>query len=286
MHIETRFRRPPDGVLDTLVAEGFAAVGLPTTPTDATLVESGSNTLVALAGDCALRISRQPSGAAEMRRAQALIDALPGLPFAVPHSIGNPVTIGGYLAIPTRRITGDPHPVNEGDPDTLRDLLAAVHSIDPEPVREHLAEPRSFMGGIRWQSVLRDQVVPLLSQHARDEAERRIDALAALDPVPPVVNHGDLAGWNVLWHDGQVSGVLDWDLASLDDPAEDLSSLAAWHGWAIATELADAATVARAKVFGGSGPLQVIAFTLLNRRPGDELARAVTRAEERLTTSG
>ena len=42
--------------------------------------------------------------------------------------------------------------------------------------------------------------------------------------------HGDWAPYNVVWHDGGVVGVIDWDLARPGDPLDDLA-FAAWH-WA------------------------------------------------------
>ncbi|WP_163543924.1 phosphotransferase family protein [Occultella kanbiaonis] len=282
MTTETRYVRPPREILDTLLEDGFRAAGESAHPPDATWIEVGSSTLVVLAGRTALRVARQPSVAGELRRAQALVDTLPALPFAVPESTGEPVTIDGFQAIPTLLVEGEPHPPNEGDPEPIRDLLEAVHSLDPGPLRPHLAQPRSFMGGADWEQVLRDRVVELLSPNLQDEARRRIDALAGLEPPSVVVNHGDLAGSNVLWRNGRVSGVLDWDLTALDDPAEDLSSLASWHGWALAPALADPATVARAEVFRRSVGLQQVAFSVLHDRPADEVARVVARAERHL----
>jgi len=42
--------------------------------------------------------------------------------------------------------------------------------------------------------------------------------------------HGDWAPYNVVWHEGRIVGVIDWDLARPGDPREDLA-FAAWH-WA------------------------------------------------------
>lgn len=81
-----------------------------------------------------------------------------------------------------------------------------------------------------------------------------------------------------MWHQGRVVGVLDWDLAAEDDPAEDLASLAGWHGWGLIRELADAETVARATVFRRSFPLQIIAFQIVHQRPEEEVERAIRRA--------
>lgn len=42
--------------------------------------------------------------------------------------------------------------------------------------------------------------------------------------------HGDWAPYNIVWHDGRVVSVIDWDLARPGDPLDDLAFVA-WH-WA------------------------------------------------------
>jgi aminoglycoside phosphotransferase (APT) family kinase protein len=215
--VRTDFQRPPEATLRAAVAEALAEAGAPVREPDWEWVESGSNSIVVLAG-----------------------------------------------------------------PVAVRDLLDQIHAIDPGPLTPHLATPRVFYGGPRWLDVLTTEVVPRLPSAARDEARCRIDALAALPPSRRVVNHGDLAGSNILWDCGRVVGVIDWDLTSHDDPAEDVASLATWHGWHLVGELADADTVTRAEAFRGCFPLQVIAFAILRERPADEIAHTIERALERL----
>ena len=227
-------------------------------------------------------MAREPQAAVEVQRSQCLVDRLPDLLFGLPVSVGAAVEYAGVVAIPTRRITGSPHPPGSGDPTALRDLLDQIHAIDPGPLTPHLATPRVVYGGPRWLDVLTTEVVPRLPSAARDEARCRIDALAALPSSRRVVNHGDLAGSNILWDCGRVVGVIDWDLTSHDDPAEDVASLATWHGWHLVGELADADTVTRAEAFRGCFPLQVIAFAILRERPADEIAHTIERALERL----
>lgn len=128
--------------------------------------------------------------------------------------------------LPSRR---GAHPANltqsaTATPHSCAPLLEAVHSVPLDGVREHLAPAKSFSGGQQWESTLRETVMPRLLADIRGEARRRIDALADLPTSDVVVNHGDLADSNVLWADGKVSEVLDWDLASAEDPAEDVAS--------------------------------------------------------------
>ncbi|MEE6282842.1 phosphotransferase family protein [Georgenia sp. MJ170] len=280
--METDYVRPSAGVLEGLVAATLAEAGVQAAPAEWEWVESGSSSIVVLAGPAAVRVARDAWTTPAVLRTQRLVDALPRLPFPVPISIGDAVHDGGLVAAPTRRLSGSAHPPGSGDPAELRALLDAVHSLPPAELRPHLAPARSFCGGPDWEHVLREQVVPALPPDVRDEARHRIDALAGLAIGDVVVNHGDLASSNVLWADGRVSGLLDWDLTSEEDPAEDVASLLSWHGWHLLHEVVDSATAARAEAFRGCFPLQIVAFSLLRRRPAHELARMVERATGKL----
>ncbi|MDX1659113.1 MAG: phosphotransferase [Nitriliruptorales bacterium] len=70
--------------------------------------------------------------------------------------------------------------------------------------------------------------MPRLPADLQQEAHDRIEAVVDLDPPPPSLVHGDLAGDNVRWRGDAVAGVRDWDLASAWDPAVDAACLA-WH---------------------------------------------------------
>lgn len=274
---ETRFVRPPEALLPTLVEAALRSAGRRSAPV--VWAEHGSHTLVALTDDVAVRVTRQPHAADDLLRAQRLVDALPPLPFAVPRSVGDAVEREGYLAVPVQRLPGTPEAPTRPDPAVLRDLLDAVHAVPLAPLTAHLAAPRAFCGGDAWQQVLHDRVVPLLPTDVRDEAARRVSALAALDAVEPVLNHGDLAGSNLHWQDGRVVGVLDWDLAAPDDPAEDVAALAtSLAAWDVLVGVLDAGTLRRARVFARTFPLQVVGYGLLQRRPSAEVQRLVERA--------
>lgn len=280
---ESRFVRPAQPVLDHLVSRAFVEAGETRTPAQCTWVEHGSNTVVALGQQAAVRIARQPAGAAELLRAQALVDTLPELPFAVPRSLGDPVEVDGYVAIPTMRLHGVSQPPHPPDAVVLRDLLETVHEVDIEPLSDHLAPPRSFYGGTDWEAVLTDQVVPLLVPELRHEALARISDLAAVGGAPPALNHGDLGSSNVLWSGGRITAVLDWDLAAADDPAEDVATVAtSFRAWSAMSTLLDADTMRRAAVFRRGFPLQIVAFAVLGSRSHIEVERAVARAERGL----
>jgi aminoglycoside phosphotransferase (APT) family kinase protein len=91
----------------------------------------------------------------------------------------------------------------------MADVLAAIHEVPLPPLDlpEAISRPQ-------WQLDHR-------------EPSRALDALAAALPFgdrnPPRLLHGDYWPCNVLWQDGEVSGVLDWEDAAVGDPLLDLA---------------------------------------------------------------
>lgn len=278
------FVRPDEELLREVVTCALNAAGGSLDPTRWTWIDHGSANLVVLVDDVAVRVNRSQHSALELLRTQRLVDHLPELPFALPRSLTAPVQVGDLVAIGQQRLRGAPHPGGHGDPDQLRLLLDALHSVHLESVREDLAPARSFMGGSRWREVMTNDAIPMLTPKARDAAHAAVDRLTALPPVADALVHGDLAGANVLWRDGHVCAVLDWDLASADDPAEDVAALGIWHGWESVTRATSADIVERAKAFAATYPIQLICFAIINGRPADELDRAIQRASAKLLT--
>jgi aminoglycoside phosphotransferase (APT) family kinase protein len=278
---ETRYREPAESLVVEVVAELLGRSGDDVPPERWTWVRTGSASLVVLAGETAVRVARDDG--ADLLRSRDLVDALPDIGVPVPRSVAEPLQVEGTVAVATTRLRGAARPTGPAPVPELRRLLEAVHGADPDPVRPHLAAARSFIGGPDADRLLREDVVPLLPAELRGEALRRVDALAGLPAVPPALNHGDLAGSNVLWDGDRMTGLLDWDLAALDDPAEDVASLAGWHGFEDHVDLiADPSTAARARVFRDAFCLMPAGFALLRGRPDDEVQRALGRATARL----
>jgi len=67
----------------------------------------------------------------------------------------------------------------------------------------------------------------LLRQYA-DLARQRFQVARAAD-LPTTVIHGDLTPWNLRYHRGALSGILDFELAHRDLRIADLAM--AWRGW-------------------------------------------------------
>ena len=70
-------------------------------------------------------------------------------------------------------------------------------------------------------------VFPLLTDDERSEAEEVLRRFAELPPARGFV-HGDLAPVTLRWHNGKISGILDWDFACAGDPALDETVFASY----------------------------------------------------------
>ena len=92
----------------------------------------------------------------------------------------------------------------------------------------------------RYGEKLRER--PLEVDESLDEGRIR-DALEAVWPLPrrnaSVLLHGDFWPGNVLWRDGQLVGVIDWEDAALGDPLADVANSRLEILWAFGVEAMD-----------------------------------------------
>lgn len=71
-------------------------------------------------------------------------------------------------------------------------------------------------------------------------------------------------------------------MASIADPADDVASLANWHGWHLLPQLAKPQLAGRAEILRRSHPLQAVAFAYLHGWSEEELTIEAQRASERI----
>ena len=249
------------------------------------IVETGTSSVIVLTPDLATRIARDEIAARELKRAQRLVDELPEFSFQVPRSAAEILDEGGIVAVPTHRLTGSPHAAGSGDPKALKAVLDEIQEVDISGLTDLLAEPHVFCGGRQWLDVLH-KIVPLLDAVAQEPALEIIHQLenqeARFTPADLGFTHGDLAGSNMLFDGDQVTAILDWDLASVPDPADDVASLANWHGWQLLPQLANPELADRAEILRRSHPLQAVAFAYLHGWSEEELTIDAQRASERI----
>ena len=99
------------------------------------------------------------------------------------------------------------------------EVLAQIHAVPTEDLPP-LATSDARGELARYEAIYRELGArrPIL-----DTAFRWLEAIAPPPPERPVLVHGDFRNGNLMFHpDRGLVGVLDWELAHLGDPAEDL----------------------------------------------------------------
>ena len=127
----------------------------------------------------------------------------------------------GYVM---RSIPGSPDPnlfLAEADPalgiaDITRELVA-THRIDPATLTVPVMDTAAALGDLRERFLSYGGDRPILALALR-WLESNIPP-----PVTPRLVHGDFRLGNLMFAHGRLTGVLDWELAHLGDPHEDLA---------------------------------------------------------------
>ncbi len=255
----------------------IASAALPGVDLDSARLARGQfHDVVVVPSVAAVRIARRAAAAVELPRRIALLRALGRvpLPVEIPQPLGEVVEFAGRTAAALSWLPG--RPAASVAPGHIGALLAALRAAPLDGLAPLLGRPHALAGGARWPEIALREAVPLLPAGPRAEALRRIEAEAALRPVPPVLVHGDLGGENLHWSaDGSLLGVLDWDLAQPFDQAVDVACLATSYGWDTIAAVVDEDTLARARVRAQLFPVQQLVSALLNDEPPDILDQYV-----------
>ncbi len=159
--------------------------------------------------------------------------ALQGTAVPVPRVLGvHPI----HQAMLSERVAGETWFSRIGDPDeresTARDFivkLAALHRIDASAlVLPQFPSVKTVEDGVRaelgeWDGILRARggVVDPMLTFALSWLRRNIPSYDG----PPVLVQGDTGPGNFMYADGRVTAVVDWELAHLGDPMDDIAWL-------------------------------------------------------------
>ncbi|MBS2962962.1 aminoglycoside phosphotransferase family protein [Actinocrinis puniceicyclus] len=216
----------------------------------ARLAEHGNmHHVVLFPGVAAVRISKRPSAAAELPRRVEILRAVAAadLPFDVPEPLTAVARFGDRAAVAVSWIDGESLPEGIGDPAAFGLLLETLREVEISPeLKAVLHTPHRYADGLGWAEIL-NEIVARLPTRWRETVRQRLDTLLALEEVPARLVHGDLGGSNVHFgRNGKLTGVVDWDMAILSDPAIDAALVAAWHGWDVLRAATDEDTYRRA----------------------------------------
>jgi aminoglycoside phosphotransferase (APT) family kinase protein len=195
----------------------------------AELARGTFNDAVVVRGKWVARFPR--TGLADARRrARALrgISRL-DLPFAVPEVIEDRLDLPlGQAHVVVSYLSGEP--AETASDEAVREVLDALAAVEPTPeLGALLDEPLHHAGGRQTAETITELVFPLLDADERGQASRVLQRFADLPEATGFV-HGDLAPVNLRWHNGKVSGIIDWDFACAGDPALDAAAFAS-YGW-------------------------------------------------------
>lgn len=217
------------------------------TPVSFELLAGGhSNLTYAVTGGDGRQVvlRRPPTGqllasAHDMGREHRIIAALGPTDVPVPPALamcddesvnGAPFYVMGYVEghVLHDRATTEaavPAATRPGLAHSLIDVLAALHSVDPDEVglgdlgKKQDYIPRQLRRWSRQWEQSKTRELPVMERvHA--ELERRIP-----DQIGASIVHGDYRFGNCLSADGRIAAVLDWELCTLGDPMADVGYL-------------------------------------------------------------
>lgn len=196
------------------------------------------NALFSLGDDMVIRIPRATWATQQVDKEQKWLPRLaPGLPLPIPVPLaqGRPDETYPWAWSVYRWLDGED--VQAGALDDLnqaaRDLagfIKALQRIDPSG-GPHSGKRNNYRGVALavLDPTVRRSIAALENLIDTSAASRAWEV--ALEAPPwqeaPVWVHGDLHGGNLLISDGRISGVIDWGLAGVGDPACDL--IVAWN---------------------------------------------------------
>ncbi|MGV3016786.1 phosphotransferase [Rothia sp. 88186D007BW] len=241
-----------------------------------------AHVIVNMGAELSVRIAKTPKTGHQVARRTEILRRLPqDLPFAVPRPITRVITRNGFTAVGLTWIKGEPRLQGSAPPKQLATLIKAIHSVDFRGYGPYMDMVHEHWGGRdNWEVLLREQVVPQLLSGAQKIAHTAIDRVLALEPAPPVLVHGDLAGHNILWKGDKLVGVIDWDHASVGDAAIDHAALGNFYGWDSLAKVLNDAQLERARIVARLLPLQSLAYIMHNGMGGAIQRLAVERADE------
>lgn len=185
------------------------------------------------------------------------------LPLAVPSLIGAVVSDDDHSGYLVGRLPGEPCEDLPWRSVRARfaEILSALAEVDVRALR--LPPPRAWCGGEMFGEIVSTELAPQLARHGgaalAASAIETVDRMLALGDGHQRLVHGDLGPHNLLWHDGDASGLIDLDHSCVGDVMVDLAPLIGRYGSRAVREIATREDVERATTYRATLSLQVAA---------------------------
>lgn len=170
----------------------------------------------------------------DIAREHRLLEAVGRAGLPVPKALyleSDPTVFGGrfmLMSFVTGHIYRSMDPALGEKPELLKDvqrkfveMLARVHDApqDVFPIPDDPREATRAQIAVCRRRMTETELLPApLLRHALDVLEARVP-----EPQKLALLHGDYRLPNLMWHDGEIAGILDWELATVGDPLSDLA---------------------------------------------------------------
>jgi aminoglycoside phosphotransferase len=161
-----------------------------------------------------------------LRREAEILPVATALGWPVPHVLGTPGDPPGLLM---NVILGTSRPDPEEIESTAAEylaLVAAVHAADPAsfPIEQYATMGEALRDDLGWWRDYAEERGALEEPLVRLGARILEATLPRIDERPSLV-HGDVGAGNFMVDRQRVSAVIDWELAHVGDPHEDMAWL-------------------------------------------------------------
>lgn len=182
------------------------------------------------------------------------------LPFQTPSNLSDVYTTRSWSAVVSSFVDGE-HRDNVEWTDVREALSDVLNTFQTatRPIAESFLPARQWCGGTNWPARV-EEIIQSFNERERAAATHVVrNVLECEAEVQPTLVHGDFGLHNVLWTEGRITGVIDFDHAAIGDPAIDVAPLIGQFGASKLAQIYDSEMISRAKLHRASLSLQVAA---------------------------
>ena len=221
-------------------------------------VARGAFHQVVLGPDVVVRVLQGGDQEARAAREHANHAALPERlgPAALSAVQGLPVTDGGLTGHVLTAVPGEERDVTWDE--AREPLTGLLELLRTTPAPAGVAPVRAWCGGPRLVEIVASHFGDQLADSHAD-AVRVVETVDALTWPDSVFVNGDSGPHNVLWEGDRVAALIDFDHATVGDPALDVAPLVGFFGARAVAGITDRDTLERALWYRAALPLQVAA---------------------------